>query len=161
LEPDVVAFAKKVQLGGIMAGRRVDEEPLNVFAVPSRISSTWSGNLTDMVRSTRLLELIESTGAIANAGEVGGHLLHRLNELAVEMPTVVSNPRGRGLLAAIDLPSPEIRNDVLTSLRTTEHVIALACGDNTLRVRPAMSITIEEIDQGCDALGRVLRKLDS
>ena len=55
LEPDVVAFGKKVQLGGIMAGRRVDEEPQNVFDVPGRINSTWGGNLVDMVRSTRLL----------------------------------------------------------------------------------------------------------
>ena len=41
LEPDIVAFAKKVQLGGIMAGLRVDEVVDNVFAVPGRINSTW------------------------------------------------------------------------------------------------------------------------
>ncbi len=161
LEPDVVAFAKKVQVGGLMAGRRVTEEPLNVFQVPSRINSTWSGNLTDMVRSTRLLELIESTGAIANAAEVGAHLLERLHELQTELPAVVSNARGRGLLAAIDLPSAEVRNDVLTSLRSTEHVLALSCGERTLRFRPALSITTQEIDHGCDALGRVLRKLEA
>lgn len=161
LEPDVVAFAKKIQLGGIMAGRRVDEEPSNVFAVPGRINSTWSGNLTDMVRSRRLIELIESTGAIANARAVGAHLLDRLCQLAVEMPSLVSNARGRGLLAAIDLPSGDVRDNVLTTLRTTEHVIALACGERTLRVRPALSITTGEVDQGCDALGRVLRKLEA
>jgi L-lysine 6-transaminase len=144
-----------------MAGRRVTEEPLNVFQVPSRINSTWSGNLTDMVRSTRLLELIESTGAIANAAEVGAHLLERLHELQTELPAVVSNARGRGLLAAIDLPSAEVRNDVLTSLRSTEHVLALSCGERTLRFRPALSITTQEIDHGCDALGRVLRKLEA
>jgi len=161
LEPDVVAFAKKVQLGGIMAGRRVDEEPSNAFAVPGRINSTWSGNLTDMVRSRRLIELIESTGAMANARAVGAHLLERLCQLSVEMPFVVSNARGRGLLAAIDLPSGDVRDSVLTTLRTTEHVIALPCGERTLRVRPALSITTDEIDQGCDALGRVLRKLEA
>jgi len=159
LEPDVVAFAKKVQLGGVMAGRRVEEEPLNVFKVPGRINSTWSGNLTDMVRSTRLLELIESTGAIDNAARVGTHLLDRLSELAVEMPTLVSNPRGRGLLAAVDMPSSDVRDEVLVSLRASEHVIALACGDRTLRVRPNLSVTVEEIDHGCDALARVVSKL--
>ena len=30
-QPDIVAFAKKVQVGGIMAGRRVDEVADNVF----------------------------------------------------------------------------------------------------------------------------------
>jgi L-lysine 6-transaminase len=159
LEPDVVAFAKKVQLGGIMAGHRVEEEPLNVFKVPSRINSTWSGNLTDMVRSTRLLELIESTGAIANAALLGTHLLERLSELTVEMPAIASNARGRGLLAAVDLPSGAVRDEALTLLRCKEHVIALPCGDRTLRVRPALSVTAEEIDQGCDALARVISKL--
>src|SRR6266571_1830009 len=43
LEPDVVAFGKKVQLGGIMAGRRVDEVRDNVFTVSGRINSTWGG----------------------------------------------------------------------------------------------------------------------
>jgi L-lysine 6-transaminase len=160
LEPDVVAFAKKVQLGGVMAGRRVEEEPRNVFTVPSRISSTWSGNLTDMVRSTRLLQLIESTGAIDNAARMGVHLLDRLSELAVEVPTLVSNPRGRGLLAAVDLPSGALRDEVLTSLRASERVIALSCGERTLRVRPALSVSADEIDHCCDALSHVVQKLD-
>ncbi len=47
LEPDIVAFAKKVQLGGIMAGRRVDEIGDNVFTVSGRINSTWGGGLAD------------------------------------------------------------------------------------------------------------------
>ena len=68
LEPDVVAFAKKVQLGGIMAGRRVDEEPENVFEVPGRISSTWGGGLVDMVRSTRILQVIERDDLVEQAG---------------------------------------------------------------------------------------------
>jgi len=41
---------------------RVDEVPENVFAVPSRINSTWGGNLTDMVRSRRQLKVIAADG---------------------------------------------------------------------------------------------------
>ncbi len=159
LEPDVVAFAKKVQLGGVMAGRRVDEEPFNVFTVPGRISSTWSGNLTDMVRSRRLLELVECTGAIANAAAMGRHLLARLQALSSEMPAVATNPRGRGLLAAVDLPSGELRDEVVTTLRADEHVLALGCGERTLRVRPNLAVTRQEIDRGCDAISRVLGKV--
>src|SRR5689334_5947508 len=76
LEPDVVAFGKKTQVCGIMAGRRVDEVPENVFAVPSRINSTWGGNLTDMVRSRRILEVIEADDLLTNARKQGEHLLH-------------------------------------------------------------------------------------
>ncbi len=160
LEPDVVAFGKKVQVGGVMAGRRVDDVPDNVFRTPSRINSTWGGNLTDMVRSTRLLELIEQTGAIENARQVGGHLLHRLEELAAARPQLISNARGRGLMVAFDVVNAPTRDGIVTSLRETEQVIALACGDRSIRFRPALSVRREEIDHGCDALGRVLEKTE-
>src|SRR4051812_15672908 len=67
LEPDIVAFAKKVQLGGIMAGRRVDQVPDNVFQVSGRINSTWGGGLVDMVRARRILEIIERDDLVTHA----------------------------------------------------------------------------------------------
>ena len=69
--PDVVAFGKKTQVCGVMAGRRVDEVADNVFTVSSRINSTWGGNLVDMVRSRRILEVIEADGLFANASRDG------------------------------------------------------------------------------------------
>jgi L-lysine 6-transaminase len=155
LEPDVVAFGKKIQLGGIMAGRRVEEEPANVLKVPGRINSTWGGNLVDMVRSARLLELIEETDAIGNARTAGAYLLKRLEAAAARFDAV-GNPRGRGLLAAIDLPAASVRDSVVAHLREDEHVLALACGEHSLRFRPALSVSTEEIDHACDALERVL-----
>ena len=68
MQPDIVAFSKKAQVGGIMAGGRVDEVPDNVFEVSGRINSTWGGGLVDMVRSRRILEIIETEGLIEEAG---------------------------------------------------------------------------------------------
>ena len=159
LAPDLVAFGKKVQLGGVMAGRRVDEVAENVFRTSGRIDSTWGGNLTDMVRSRRLLELVEQTGAMANAATVGQHLLARLVELEQAWPKAVSNARGRGFVAAIDLATRELRSSVLTTLWGEEHVVAFGCGERTLRLRPALSMTADEVDAGCDAMNRVLGRL--
>ena len=64
----------------MMAGRRVDEVADNVFAVSSRINSTWGGNLVDMVRSRRILEVIESDGLMVRAAKAGRYLLDRLEE---------------------------------------------------------------------------------
>src|SRR5881275_3010095 len=119
LEPDIVAFGKKVQLGGIMAGRRVDEVPDNVFHVSSRINSTWGGNLTDMVRARRILEVIESDGLIERAAELGAHLLAGMREIGAKHPDV-SDVRGRGLMCALTLPSPELRNAIVSRLRTEQ-----------------------------------------
>src|SRR5215467_891327 len=110
LEPDIVAFGKKVQVGGIMAGRRVDEVTGNVFHVSSRINSTWGGGLTDMVRSRRILEIIEADGLFDHAAKTGGYFLNELQGLADRHAGLVSNVRGRGLMCAIDLPDPGLRD---------------------------------------------------
>lgn len=156
LAPDVVAFGKKVQLGGIMAGGRVDEVDDNVFRVPGRINSTWGGNLVDMVRSRRLLEIVESSGAIANAAEVGAHLLRRLQAVTDRFPSVADNARGRGLLCAFDAPDAARRDALVTAMREEERVMVLSCGERSVRFRPALSVSVAEVDAGCDALERVL-----
>ena len=86
VQPDIVAFAKKAQVGGIMAGGRVDEVPDNVFAVSGRINSTWGGGLTDMVRSRRILEMIEAEGLIEAAGPKGARLVDGLIGLRRDIP---------------------------------------------------------------------------
>src|SRR4051794_30425875 len=124
VQPDVVAFGKKTQVCGVMAGGRVDEVPDNVFAVSSRINSTWGGSLVDMVRARRVLEVMEAEGLIARAGVAGAHLLVLLRGLA-ERHDRVTDVRGRGLMCAFSLPSKEIRDAVLTSLREDERVLLL------------------------------------
>jgi L-lysine 6-transaminase len=157
LEPDIVAFAKKVQLGGIMAGRRVDEVADNVFAVSSRINSTWGGGLADMVRARRILEIIEAEGLFDLAAKRGDRLLHELQGLA-ERHGIVSNVRGRGLMCALDLPDSASRDYALAALRE-ERVLTLPCGARSIRFRPALTVTEDELAVGVSALDRVLVRL--
>ncbi len=156
LEPDVVAFSKKAQVGGIMAGRRVDDVADNVFAVSGRINSTWGGGLVDMVRSRRILEIVERDGLIAQAGPKGERFLAALGEIAAAHPELISNVRGRGLMVALDLPDGQTRADVLRRLRDDEHVLALPSGERAIRFRPALSVTDDELALAAAALGRVL-----
>src|SRR5439155_894565 len=41
VQPDMIVFGKKVQVCGFLCSRRIDEVSENVFAVPSRLNSTW------------------------------------------------------------------------------------------------------------------------
>jgi L-lysine 6-transaminase len=152
LEPDIVAFAKKVQVGGIMAGRRVDEVPDNVFAVSGRINSTWGGGLVDMVRSRRILEIIEHDGLFGHAATTGAWLVPQLEALEARHPGVVSNARGRGLMCAFDLPSRASRDDVLRRLRDEGRVLALGCGERSVRLRPALNVVQEDLEFGLAAI---------
>jgi len=156
LSPDIVAFSKKVQLGGIMAGGRVDEVADNVFAVSGRINSTWGGGLTDMVRSRRILEIVKRDGLIEAAGPKGEALLSALGKVEAAHPSLLSNVRGRGLLVAVDVPNSETRDGVLRRLREDEHVLTLGSGERSVRFRPALSVTVDELEQAAAALGRVL-----
>ena len=158
VQPDVVAFAKKVQLGGIMAGRRVDEVSDNVFSLSGRINSTWGGGLADMVRSRRLLEIIEREGLIDHAAKAGDWLLSELEALGQRHAAVVSNVRGRGLMCAFDLPPGPARDAAVTRLRD-ERVIVLPCGERSIRFRSTLDVTEQELQFGLDALDRVLASL--
>ncbi len=155
VHPDVVAFGKKTQVCGIMAGGRVDDIPDNVFAVSSRINSTWGGNLTDMVRSRRILEIVEEDRLVDRARMTGAHLLERLRELA-RANAEVTEPRGRGLMCAITLPTPQRRDRVVADLRDRERVLILPTGKRGIRFRPPLTVTTAELDAAVDALARVL-----
>jgi L-lysine 6-transaminase len=159
LEPDIVAFGKKVQLGGIMAGRRVDEVPGNVFTVSGRINSTWGGGLADMVRSRRLLELIERGQLFDQVAATGAWLLGELAELGARFPALVSNVRGRGLMCAFDLPSAQQRDALVSDLRERERVLLLPSGPRAVRFRPALTISQDELAAGRKALERSLGRL--
>ncbi len=157
MNPDLIVFGKKMQVCGVFAGRRVDEVHDNVFRVPSRIGSTWGGNLTDMVRATRYLEIISKEALVANAARQGDRLLTGLKGLAEDFPALLSNVRGRGLLCAADLPTPAARERVRKALYA-HGLLILQCGPRGLRVRPPLDVTAPEIDEGIGMIREVLAK---
>ena len=71
----------------------------------------------------------------------------------------MTDPRGRGLMCAFTLESRELRDDVVERLRTDERVIVLGCGTRSLRFRPALTVTEQELATGVAALDRVLAGL--
>ncbi|RZJ81198.1 MAG: L-lysine 6-transaminase [Flavobacterium sp.] len=155
--PDIVAFGKKMQICGILVGNKVDEIENNVFNIPSRINSTWGGNLVDMVRSTQILNIVHDDNLCDNAADVGAYLQQNLAELAKKYDKM-SNVRGRGLLTAFDFPTKEMRNEFVQ--KGMEHnVMFLGCGHQTIRFRPALCIEKQHIDLGIEVMEKILPSL--
>ena len=155
--PDIMAFGKKMQVCGILAGKKVDEIETNVFRVSSRINSTWGGNLVDMVRSSKIMEIIEEDHLVENAAVVGEHLQEQLRKIA-EKTDKVLNVRGRGLLTAFDFPNQSMRNAFIKK-GLEHHVMFLGCGDQTIRFRPALIIKQQHIDAGIEVIEKILPSL--
>ncbi|MEX0771080.1 MAG: L-lysine 6-transaminase [Balneolaceae bacterium] len=150
VKPDMIAFGKKAQVCGILASDRIDEIETNCFHVSSRINSTWGGNLVDMVRFGRILDVIEEENLVENAAENGNYLQEHLREVSSRNEWF-SNPRGRGLLCAIDLPDTGMRNAVIKECMKN-NLIILGCGTRTIRFRPPLTIRKEQLDQGVEIL---------
>lgn len=152
--PDIVAFGKKSQVCGIMSTARIDEVEDNVFHVSSRINSTWGGNLVDMVRCTRYLEIIVEEGLVENASKVGAVFLEGLRALECDFDEV-TNARGRGFMLAFDLPDRETRDRV--RLQCWEAGLAcLPCGSRSIRFRPPLIFSESDVERALDRLRSVL-----
>lgn len=158
VQPDMIGFGKKMQVCGFLCSKRIDEISDNVFKVPSRINSTWGGNLVDMVRAQRYLEIIEEEHLVENARLMGAYLVSGLEALAQEFPSVISNARGLGLYAAFDVISPDVRTKIRT-LCLQKGLIVLPSGEVSIRFRPPLNVTREEIDLGLSIIRSVLREL--
>jgi len=150
VKPDILAFGKKAQVCGILASKRVDEVKDNCFHVSSRINSTWGGNLVDMVRFGRILQVIEDENLVDNAATVGQYLQGKLKELHQEFEHV-NNPRGKGLFCAIDFPNTHARDAVIKECFKNKLMI-LSCGSRTMRFRPPLTVSKEQIDEGIDII---------
>jgi len=155
VKPDIIAFGKKTQVCGIAASNRLNEVD-SVFKVPSRINSTWGGNLTDMCRAKQVLEVIKAENLVENAAKMGEYLLKKLGELGKSYPKRVSNVRGLGLFCAFDFADTKSRNQFIDDCMNAGLLI-LKCGSRTVRFRPPLNIRSEEIDKAIAIIDGVLK----
>jgi L-lysine 6-transaminase len=157
-KPDMLAFGKKTQVCGIMVGKKVDEIKENVFRLSSRLNSTWGGNLVDMVRCQKYLEIIKEENLIKNADIQGKFLLKNLLELEQNHPDKIFNIRGLGLMCAFDLETTQKRDDLKNKL-VKNGLIILGCGEKTIRFRPPLIISSEEIREAINIIDKTLNTI--
>ena len=161
-KPDVIIFSKKAQVGGIMASYdRFSSVDGNVFgngdASKSRLNSTWGGNPVDMLRCTQFLRIIDEDHLLDNAQNTGQYFLDSIRDLCRQFDHLITNPRGRGMLLAFDACEPSMQGTIWEAFRK-ERLLSLTCGDRTVRFRPHLDLTRNEIS---DALERMSRALSS
>ena len=109
-----------------------------------------------MVRARRrILEVIEADGLIERAAVHGRYLRARLDELARDFPGLVLDVRGRGLMCAFSLPTTRQRDELIRQL-WHRRVIMLASGPDSVRFRPPLTVSPDEIDAAMLAVTRAL-----
>jgi len=158
-KPDIISFGKKTQVCGVLANKeKFDEVPQNVFRESSRINSTFGGNFIDMLRFQLVMEVIEKENLVENARVVGNYLLEGLQNLGLKYPEKLSNARERGLMCAIDLATGDQRNALREEL-WKDGMIILTCGEQSLRFRPHLNVSKEEIRIALDKIENNINKI--
>ena len=158
VKPDMMSFGKKMHVCGFVSSTRIDETPDNVFHVPSRLNSTFGGNLIDMVRAARILEIIDEEHLVENARVVGEYLHKNLLALEKEYPELVNNVRGLGLFCAMDLDAHQNRA-MIKEKALGKGLMLIGCSDRPIRFRPPLNLSKAEVDEGIDIMRRCLKEM--
>ncbi|UYN92142.1 MAG: L-lysine 6-transaminase [Anaerolineales bacterium] len=157
IEPDIIVFGKKSQVCGFIAGDRIDDVDKNVFVEESRINSTWGGDLTDMVRSQRFIEIMREEKLVEHTAKMGERLIGGLHTVAEKSKGFMDNVRGRGMMVAFDTPDSEARDGLLERMKENG-VYALSCGPRSVRFRGMLDTPADVIDKALNILEASLPK---
>jgi len=146
--PQALATAKKFANGVIYM--------LNSMRDRGVLDSTWGGNLADMVRFAEEMKIVRDEHLIENVPEKTECLVSGLQGLASKYSNLIFNVRGMGLYQGFSMRKPENRNALLKIALTQHHMLLLGAGVQTIRLRPVLDVSIEDIEIMLSKLERCL-----
>jgi 4-aminobutyrate aminotransferase len=146
--PDIITSAKGIASGMPVSAMIADADIMSGWP-PGSHASTFGGNPVCCAAALATIEVIEEEGLLENAETVGQHLGKMLEMLERAKP-IFDNPRGVGLMRAIDLPGENrkgaLRDQFLMAC-FRKGLILLGCGAKGIRFCPALNVTTEEVNK--------------
>jgi L-lysine 6-transaminase len=146
--PMAIATGKKFGTGVVYM-----KEPLDDIGI---LDSTWGGTLADMVRVVREVEIVEKEGLIERARENGKLLADGLSRVVKQFHPITSNVRGLGLYQGFSLDSARRKSNLIEIATEEFGLLLLGAGSRSIRTRPNLSVTREEIEEFLDLLTQSL-----
>jgi 4-aminobutyrate aminotransferase len=160
--PDIFTTAKGIASGLPLSAMIARAEVMNWG--PGAHASTFGGNPVAVAAALATIELLESE-LIANAAQVGGHILDRLRHWP-QRYRHVGDVRGLGLMIGFELVqdqntkerAPELR-DRIQDMAFERGLLVLGAGRNTIRLCPPLIITRDQADFAIDTLEECLKQV--
>src|SRR5262249_30078534 len=151
--PDVLTCAKALA-GGIAAAVMMARPSVAASLVPGMHAATFGGSAIACSAGIDVIETIDSDGLLERGQEVGARFKAHLETLRAELPSLIRAVRVLGVMIGFDLPF-DASNLVGECLK--RKLLINATHGHVVRLLPALTITDEQIDEGCAILGDVLR----
>lgn len=148
--PQAVATAKK--FGNGVVYMRNSMKDIGV------LDSTWGGTLGDMVRFVQEWQIVEDENLLAQVPAKTEILLAGLNDLTARHADKIANVRGLGLYQGFTVLNGA-KGKLVGMALETENLLLLGAGLDSIRLRPPLDVTADDIAALLAALDRLLTKL--
>ncbi|MGA2448239.1 MAG: aminotransferase class III-fold pyridoxal phosphate-dependent enzyme [Polyangiaceae bacterium] len=148
--PQAVAAGKKLG-NGVVYMRR----PMKDHGV---LDSTWGGTLADMVRFVQEMTIVREERLIEQVPEKADALVDVLIGLERRFSHVIHNIRGYGLYQGFSLRVHAMRSELVQLALSEEKLLLLGAGASTIRLRPHLHVSKDDIVDLGQRLGRVLSR---
>ena len=125
---------------------------------PGMHASTFGGNPIACRAALAAIETIEADGLLERGTAIGKRFREQFEALRAELPHAIRDIRVIGTMIGLDLTFDA--SHVVTQC-LERRLLINATHDHVVRLLPALTITDDEIDQGCTILGDVLRQTSS
>jgi acetylornithine/N-succinyldiaminopimelate aminotransferase len=155
IEPDIMALAKALG-GGFPVGACLAKSEAAKGMTAGTHGSTFGGNPLAMSAANAVLDVMLEPGFLDRVRRTGLFFKQRLAEIKDLYPSVISEVRGEGLLVGVRASVPA--GELVDVLRA-EKMIAVAAGDNVVRLLPPLIISEQEIAEGIARLDRACARL--
>jgi acetylornithine/N-succinyldiaminopimelate aminotransferase len=153
--PDIVALAKGLG-GGFPMGAVLSNESLAASLPPGSHGSTFGGNPLASRAALTVLEVLVEESLVAGAAVKGERLGQLLAGLQAQFPSQIDGIRGLGLLWAVELTESTAVGSVLEECKNVGLLLTRA-GSRALRFSPALTVALNELEEGVRLLGEVLK----
>ena len=158
ITPDIMSVAKGIG-GGFPLGACLARGEVAKSMVPGTHGSTYGGNPLACAVGNAVLDRILGPGFIANVDTMGQRLAWHLQQLAQRFPNYITEVRGKGLIAGVRI-TPPVR-DFVARLRRDHHLLAVAAGENVLRLLPPLIVTEADIEEAIGKIADAFVALDT
>ena len=153
--PDIMALAKALG-GGFPVGACLATSEAAKGMTTGTHGSTFGGNPLAMSVANTVLDIMLEPGFLDRVRRTSLLFKQRLAEIKDRHPSVIAEVRGEGLLVGVRAVVPAA---ALVDALRAEKMIAVAAGDNVVRLLPPLIVSEAEIAEGVARLDRACARL--
>ena len=155
--PDILTCAKALA-GGVACGVMMAKPEVASLLKPGLHASTFGGNPIACRAGLATIETIEQDDLLSRADSIGSRFRCHFEGLQLSHPDLVRDIRIQGVMIGLEL---SIDATPVVSACLERHLLINVTQGNVVRLLPSLTITDDEIDEGCAILAEAIRHVAS